>query len=136
MEKGTPVSAIMTKKVVVANVNNKFTQVRKLFLEFNLHHLPVTENDVVIGMISTRDVLKAYQDIGSKIKVLDDKVLDNKILLADIMTKNPDTIGPMDSIKKAAEMFVKKKYHALPVVEDGKIRGIISSNDLIKFVLD
>ena len=136
MNKGTEISAIMTKKVVVANVTNKFTQVRKLFLDYNVHHLPITEDDVVIGIISTRDVLKAYRDVLTKIKVLDDKVLDSQIHLADIMTKNPDTAAPTDSIKDVAEMFAKNKYHALPVVEDGKIRGIVSSNDLIKFVLD
>jgi len=138
MDKSLPVTQIMTKKVVVANLNNKFSQVRKLFLEYNLHHLPVTSEDghKIIGIISQLDVIKAYNDYSSNHKVFEDRVLDNEIKLEDIMTTNPDTIHPDDTIKKAAEVFAAKKYHALPVADDGIIKGIVTSNDLIKFILD
>lgn len=106
-------------------------------MDFNLHHLPVTDgNDKVIGIISYHDVLRAYHEFGQRKKVFDDKILDNEIKVADVMVKNPDTIGPMESIKKAAELFSRNKYHALLVLQDDKIKGIVTSNDLIKFVLE
>ena len=137
MFKSTAVSHIMSKKVVVANLNNKFTQVRKLFLEFKLKHLLITEdNDKVIGIISTHDVLRAYKELTDRIKVVDDKVLDHEIKLSDIMTPNPETINPDDTVEFAAKKFSQNKYHALPVTEDGIVRGIVTTNDLIKFILD
>lgn len=132
MDKKDPVSKIMTKKVVVATVKNRFSQVRDLFTKFNLHHLPVTENDKVIGIISTHDVIAAYKKLSEKILVNDDSLLDQAMPIDKLMTKNPDTVSPDTSIQKVAEIFQKKGFHALPVVEDGIIRGIVTTNDLVK----
>jgi len=137
VDKNTPVSKLMTKKVVVANPENKFSQIRQLFAKFNLHHLPVTERgDKVVGIISTHDVMKAYQKLAEKGASTDDSTLDNEIKAADLMTKNPDTIGPNTTIHEAAKKFAVNRYHALPVVENGVLKGIITSNDLIKYILN
>lgn len=137
MNKNTPVSALMTKKVVVAHTDkHQFTQVKELFLKHKLHHLPITDNnDKVLGIISSHDVLKAYDDVSKRIRIFDDAILNNEVKLSDIMTKNPDTIGMAEPIGKVAQLFARKKYHALPVVENGIIKGIITSNDLVKFIL-
>ncbi len=137
VDKNTPVSKLMTKKVVVAGQENRFSQVRQLFAKFNVHHLPVTDReDHVIGIISSHDVMKAFQKISEKGKALDDSQLDAEIKITDIMTKNPDTVAPDVSIYEAATMFATNGYHALPVVEENKLKGIITSNDLIKYVLN
>ena len=132
MDKKDPVSKIMTKKVIVATMKNRFSQVRDLFTKYNMHHLPVTENDKVIGIISTHDVIAAYEKLSKKIRLIDDKVLDVEIPIENLMTKNPDTVSSDTTIKEVLELFAKKGYHALPVVDQGKIRGIVTTNDLIK----
>lgn len=137
VDKDTPVKKFMTKKVVVANTENKFSQVRQLFSKFSIHHLPVTaKGDKVIGIISSQDVLNVYQKFSQEGKNLDDASLDKEVNAGKLMTKNPDTIGPETSIFEVAKMFAHNKYHALPVVENGVIRGIITSNDLIKYILN
>lgn len=137
VDKTTPVSKLMAKKVVVANAENRFSQVRQLFAKFNIHHLPVTEkDDRVIGIISTHDVLKTYQKFGEKGKAVDDAQLDRAVKAGDLMTKNPDTIGPDTTIYEVAKKFARNRYHALPVVEDGVLKGLITSNDLIKYILN
>ena len=132
MDKKDTVSKIMTKKVIVATMKNRFSQVRDLFTKYNMHHLPVTENDKVIGIISTHDVIAAYEKLSKKIRLIDDKVLDVEIPIENLMTKNPDTVSSDTPIKEVLELFAKKGYHALPVVDEGKIRGIVTTNDLIK----
>lgn len=127
-----PVSKIMTKKVIVATSKNRFSQVRDLFTNYNLHHLPVTEDDAIVGIISTHDVIVAYERLSKKIRLIDDKVVDVEIPIAELMTKNPDTVTSDTPIKKVIELFGKKSYHALPVVDDGKIKGIVTTKDLIK----
>lgn len=136
MDKKDPVSKIMTKKVIVATAKNRFSQVRDLFTKYNLHHLPVTENDKVIGIISTHDVIAAYERLSKKIRLIDDKVLDNEVPIESLMTKNPDTVSSDTAIKKVVELFSKKGYHALPIVDDGKIKGIVTTNDLVKMFID
>ena len=135
MDPNTAISKIMTKKVVVGNLDkHRFTQVRELFLKHNIHHLPVIENGgKLIGIISSHDVLKAYHKISLKTKVLDDKVLDHHIKLKDIMTENPKTVQTTDTISNAVKIFSEKKFHALPVVNgENMLSGIITTNDLIK----
>ncbi len=137
VDKNTPVSKLMTRKVVVANPQNKFSQIRQLFAKFHLHHLPVTERgDNVVGIISTHDVMKAYQKLAEKGASVDDATLDNEMKAGDLMTKNPDTIGPNTTIYEVAKKFAANRYHALPVVENGVLKGIITSNDLIKYILN
>lgn len=132
MDTKDPVSKIMTKKVIVATVKNRFSQVRDLFTKYNLHHLPVTEDDAIIGIISTHDVIAAYEKLSKKIRLIDDKVVDVEIPIEKLMTKKPDTVTSDTPIKKVVELFSKKGYHALPIVDDGKIKGIVTTKDLIK----
>ncbi|HEX9569853.1 MAG TPA: CBS domain-containing protein [Rhodospirillales bacterium] len=54
----------------------------------------------------------------------------NKTQLADIMTKNPDTLSPDDSASDALELMQARNYRHLPVVEDGKCVGMVSVRDL------
>ncbi len=138
MDKNEAVAKIMTKKVVVADPDkHRFSQVRQLFIKYNVHHLPVADKTgKVAGIISSHDILNAYQEITKRIKVFDDKILDNEIKLKDIMTKNPMTVPPGESIINVTKLFAKNKFHALPIVEKGKLVGLVTSNDLIKFLLD
>jgi len=137
VDKDTPVSRLMSKKVVVANTDNRFSQIRKLFAKFNVHHLPVTEpGDRVIGIISSHDVMEAYQKYAEQGKKVDDATLDKELTAGKLMTKNPDMVSPDTSILDAAKMFAKNRYHALPVVENGTLKGLITSNDLIKYILN
>ena len=131
----TPVSHIMTKEVVVANLFNRFSQVRKLFLEYDLHHLPVTDKDKIIGIISSSDVMKIYSKKLPKDQPATDEVMDKLFFIKDIMTVNPITIAPNDTVEKAAEILSKKRFQSLPVVEDGRIVGILTTRDLVKFLV-
>jgi CBS-domain-containing membrane protein len=51
------------------------------------------------------------------------------------MTTNPVTVGPDTDIEEVARLMVDKKYHTLPVVEDGKVVGIVGKEDVLKTLL-
>lgn len=133
MRKSTSVSQVMTPRVIVANTYHTFTQVRSLFLELNMHHLPVVdENERVIGIISSSDMLRAYAESIPFLPSMDDATLNEHVKISDLMTANPLTISSIDTIGSVAELFVQQKIHSLPVVDNGKIIGIITMNDLNK----
>ena len=136
MNKKTPVSSIMSKKVVVAAPSNKFSQVQKLFLDYNVHHLPVMDGDKLVGIISSNDVMRFYAKNLIKLQRIDEQALDNAFKIDDLMTKNPVTISSNDSIKKAAELFHQHKFHSLPVVDNGEIKGIVTTRDLMDYLLE
>jgi CBS domain-containing protein len=52
------------------------------------------------------------------------------------MVRNPQCIIPDTLIKDGAELFLKSEFHALPVVENKKLLGILTTTDLIKYLLE
>jgi CBS domain-containing protein len=52
------------------------------------------------------------------------------------MVRKPTCISPDTMIKEAAEIFLKAEFHALPVVEKNKLVGILTTTDLIKYLLE
>jgi CBS domain-containing protein len=136
MQQNTPVSQIMTPEVVVANPDNKFSQVKRVFLEYTLHHLPIVrpETDELIGIVSTHDVMKYFSIHLNELESVNTEYLDENCQITDLMTKNPLTVQPNTPIRDVADIFSHKHFHALPVVEDSKIKGIVSTRDLVQYL--
>lgn len=131
MEASTPISAIMTKKVIVADLETKFSDIMTLFLDYRIYHLPVVENDVLIGIVSLTDALRFFRKEANNITK--DEHLNEIFDINIMMTTNPSTLGPDNTVKEAAEVLSKAKFRSLPIVNsaDG-IVGIISNKDLVK----
>ena len=75
----------------------------------------------LIGIVTERDMTR---------RVIAKGVDPKGTRLADIMTKNPDTLSPDDSANDALELMQARRYRHLPVVEDGKCVGMVSVRDL------
>ncbi len=127
------ISQIMTKEVVAANPNNKFSQVFQFFSERNVNHMPVVENGVLVGIISNKDMMKqVFKHIITN-KKTDITALDTELKLTDFMTKNVVTVNENTSIVEVKEIFGKAPFNCLPIVqEDGKLVGIVTPKDLMK----
>ncbi len=65
-----------------------------------------------------------------------DAVLDHTYKIHDVMTSNPESIASSETIREAARILGSQKFHALPVVEDEKLVGLITSTDLINFLAE
>jgi CBS domain-containing protein len=52
------------------------------------------------------------------------------------MTSKPKVVSISDSVKDVAEIFAKEEFHALPVVEGEELKGIVTTTDVIKYLLD
>lgn len=123
MDKSTPVSHLMTKKVIVADLKTKFSNMLTLFLDYHIYHLPVVFDDKLLGIISMTDALKFYRS-GASPEDFD---------IEKVMTHHPNTLHPNDTLGKACEILSEANYRTLPVVDDqGKIIGILSNKDLVR----
>lgn len=131
----TPVQEIMSANVLVANTGNSFTQLCRLFFEMNIHHLPVVdENYRLVGILSANDVLKAFSFGLNSLERPDDSSLDARFSIYDLMTPNPVTVSPNTSIREAARICTTKHIQSLPVIENGKMTGIVTSRDIVRFM--
>lgn len=137
MNPNVPVSEIMTKLVVSINPDEGLQKIKDIFLKNNFHHLPVVDNGNLVGIISREDFLKTYYQVSKETtgKTWSEKSL-NHLSAREIMTKDPMTLEPDDSIGLAADVFLANKFHALPIVEDGVLAGIITVHDLLAYSFD
>lgn len=124
------VSRFMTRKLVTVTPD---TPVRDAFLTMRSHrvrHLPVLEEDRLVGIISDRDLRRPrwtekLDDWTSYYRIADHTV-------ADVMTRNPEVIRTYEGVGNAVKMLEKGRYGALPVVDKrGDLVGILSAHDLL-----
>ncbi|NOQ71176.1 MAG: CBS domain-containing protein [Crocinitomix sp.] len=131
--KATIVSDIMTKEVECVTPEQKIVDVKHIYEKGNFHHhIPVTENNKLVGMISLIDFMRR---IGSA--NLDDRnAVYQESTVKDIMTFNPQSTSPSATIEEVARTLSSGEFHALPVVEEEMVVGIVTTADLIRHFLD
>ena len=130
--KPTNISTIMTKNVVCVSPKQKILDVKHIFEKKDFHHhIPVTENNKLVGMISLIDFMYKIKGAG----IDDDNQVYNTLLAQDIMSPNPYSLSPDNSIQDIARELSKGRYRAIPIVDHEKLVGIVSTADIIKYYL-
>lgn len=136
MKKSVPVSSIMTKNVVKLNLSDDLTKAEILFKKHHIRHIPVVNGNVIIGMLSYTDLLRiSFADAIEDEDDVDTTVY-NMFTVEQVMAKKIVSISPETTIKEAAEILAKKEFHALPVCEGELLVGIITTTDLIKYLIN
>lgn len=130
-----PISTIMTKNVVTVDVDDDLTNACSVFREKKVRHLPVVKGERLVGVLSYNAVIRL-----SFCEVYDDKsAIDSAIYkllnIKQVMVENPIKVTPDDSIRKVANILIKNKFHAIPVVEKRKLVGIVSTTDLLRYLI-
>lgn len=137
MKKRTPVSTIMTKNIIAVNRTDDLETAEKLFKQHHIRHIPVVSGDVIIGMLSYTDLLRiSFADTLNEDETEVETVVYNMFSIDQVMTKNVVTINSETTIKDVAELLAKNEFHALPVVNNGQLVGIVTTTDLINFLID
>lgn len=133
-----PVSEIMTKKVITIDMHQSLEEAEKMFKEHRIRHLPVIAYGKLQGILSLTDIsrMKFVIDVESEQHIEDDGTLD--ILgIEQVMRVQPKTILIGQSVRDVAELLSKEEYYAIPIVNaDGELAGIVTTNDLIRFMLE
>ena len=129
------VEKIMSKSLVTINLDDSLETVKVIFDNVNIHHLLVVESDILFGVVSDRDMLKALSpNIGTLSETNRDTISLNK-RVHQIMTSDPVTLTPDAEISDAIEIFNNYDFSCIPVVDDkNKPVGIISWRDIIRAI--
>jgi predicted transcriptional regulator len=136
MKKSVPVSSIMTKNVVKLNLSDDLTKAEILFKKHHIRHIPVVNGNVIIGILSYTDLLRiSFADAMEDEDDVDTTVY-NMFTVEQVMAKKLVSISPETTIKEAAQILASKEFHALPVCEGDLLVGIITTTDLIKYLID
>lgn len=128
-----PISSIMTKNVVCVSPDQKIIDVKHIYEKKKFHHhIPVTQKDKLVGMLSLIDFMYHIKGAGLN----DDAAVYNELSVKDIMTTNPYALTPETSITAVAEELSKGRYRAIPIVEKNTIVGIVSTADIIRYYMN
>jgi CBS domain-containing protein len=131
--KSNSITTIMTRNVICVSSEQSILDVKHIYekKEFH-HHIPVTENRKLVGMISLIDFM--YNISGAGIN--DDNIVYKELKVKDIMTRNPFYLTGNATIEDVAKVLAKGRYRAVPIIEDDEIVGIVTTADIIRFFLN
>lgn len=136
MKKRTPVSIIMTKNIIALNRTDTLEKAEHLFKKHNIRHIPVVSGNSIIGMLSYTDIMRiSFADAVSDDSYNVDTTVYNMFSIDQVMAKNLVKVNSRTTIKEVAEILSKEEFHALPVVDDGQLVGIVTTTDLINYLL-
>ena len=129
------VSQWMTKSVLTIKPHDTLKQARELMTKHRVNQLPVVVDDKVVGIVTDRDLRDAYP---SSMRLLRGKDIDDfadSYTVDQVMTYNVVTASPKMSLREVAQHLRKKRFGAVPIVDDGKLVGIITRSDLLDAAL-
>jgi len=118
------ISEIMTRDSILCGSNETLQYALQKFKLSRRGGFPITDGKKLIGMLSERDFVKQFLGTNIGIKV------------EDIMTKKPLIIQTNISVYDCLKIMVNSRYRRLPVVSDGKIVGIVTSEDMLRYIYD
>ena len=137
MKQKVPVSTIMTKNVVKLNLSDDLTKAESLFKKYHIRPIPVVYSTKIVGMLSYTDLLRiSFADAIDDDEDVVDTTVYNMFTVEQVMAKKIVSISPETTIKEAAQILSTKEFHALPVCEGELLVGIVTTTDLIKYLID
>lgn len=136
MKKRTPVSSIMTSKMVTVGTNDDLRKVADLMKKHHIRHIPVVSGNKLVGVISQTDIMRlSFGNLFEGQAEADEAILD-MLKIEQVMVHHPKTVSPNDTIRDVATYLTQAEFHALPVVDDSKLVGIVTTTDVIKYLID
>lgn len=124
---------VMTKNVVCVAPEQYLIDVKHIYERKKFHHhIPVEEDGKLVGMVSLIDFMYNISGAG----ISDDNPVYKELQVKDIMTQNPFYLTTSSSIEDVSKILVEGRFRAVPVLENDKIVGIVSTADIIKYFLD
>ena len=135
--KSPAITAVMTAEPRTVQRSEPLSEAYHLLQRAPFHHLPVMDGDDPVGLISSTDILKLVYDIDGNDDRLLSVMLDHQFNIDDAMTEELETLPSSATVKDAAKVLREGKIHSVLVIGDnGMLEGIVTSTDLIQFLLD
>ncbi len=125
---------LMTPDPITANPGMPLYEANTLMFENGVRRLPVVSKGRLVGMVTLSDIQRALPtafdawDTDTQLKV-------SQLVVGDVMTPEPVTASPEDSLQAAAEQMLENQVSALPVVEDERVVGILTESDIFRLVV-
>jgi CBS domain-containing protein len=141
----------MTTEVITVSPETEIVQATKLLLENRINGVPVLdETGRLVGILCQSDLIAQQQKIpipsfftllDGLIPLISEKQIDKQVrkiaavTVAEAMTPNPVTVQPDTNIEEVAALMVERNFHTIPVVDEGKLVGIVGKEDILRTLM-
>jgi acetoin utilization protein AcuB len=121
----------MRRSPVSVNRSDTLDHALRTLETWKIRHLPVVEGDRLVGVVSDRDLKKAAPSPFDRDTAEEFLRLTCAVTIKEVMSKEVVTVSPYCPIEEAASLMFRRRIGALPVVEDGRLVGIITETDVL-----
>ena len=122
------INDIVQRDLATVAQHASLAEVLRVLNRKGVRHVPVIENERLVGIISDRDIKAALAlSLGPGGETI-------YRTAGQIMTRDPETIVPMSPVEEAARIMVTRRISALPVTEQGRLIGIVTETDLLRLL--
>ena len=128
------VKEIMSKDLIAVSSTERIVHARRQMIESHVGRLPVVDDGKLVGMITSKDLMRAFIEFRKSVPEKYQKSQIKDLLVVDIMSKIPTFVSRDMSITEISNIIMETGYNGLPVVEDDKVVGIITQTDILRLI--
>jgi len=125
---------VMTKNPITIDSETLVLDAQKIMKENNIRRLPIVDKGKLVGIITQHDLLEASPSPATSLSIHELNYLLAKMKVKEIMKKNPLTLTPDIPFEEALKIGQEKKIGSFPVVDKGKVVGIVTESDIVRFL--
>jgi acetoin utilization protein AcuB len=127
------VRELMTNALITARPDMPVLDARPLMVEKRIRHLLVTsEGGKLLGIVTDRDIRLNLPSQATSLSVWEMNYLLTRLTVGKVMTESVITVGPDRDARDAAQLMLDHRIGALPVVDGGRLIGIVTETDLLR----
>ena len=122
----------MSQPAIVVTPTTPVATAMKILRDRHIRRLAVIDDGALVGIVSERDLLRAMPSPATSLSVWEIPELLERLLVRDVMTRDVIVVEPDAPIQQAARLMVEHKIGGLPVVEHGRVIGMVTETDIFR----
>lgn len=125
----------MTPNPITIDVTTTVVKADRIMRENGIRHLPVLNENILVGIVTLSDILETSPSDTSWLSISEPNYLLATLPVEELMTPDPVTIAPDDTVLEAADLMFQHDIGSLPVIENDNVIGIITETDIFHLVV-
>lgn len=126
----------MTSPPETLNADNTLLDAVLLLRRASLRHIPILEDNRLVGILTDRDVARFAPSMFLPLSPQEYNRVFEETLIAKVMTRDPLSTTPDAPLAEAVHLLHQNRLGCLPVIEEGRLVGIITTNDMLRALND
>lgn len=129
------IRAVMSSPVISIESRTTLPEIRTILQTHNIRRVPVVDSNRLVGIVTLGDVRNAFASDATTLSVYELTYLLDNITAGTIMRTNLITVSSDTTIVEAARLMLEHKISGLPVVDEGRLVGMITESDIFRAVI-